>query len=69
MGKRALVATVLLAGVVAAQDGAAWKLPDAGPYVFWATYPEPLPATPETGFGALRPKLERYFDEHIVVNR
>ncbi len=33
MGKRALVATVLLAGVVAAQDGAAWKLPAAGPEV------------------------------------
>ncbi|MCZ6572997.1 MAG: hypothetical protein O7C98_07495 [Planctomycetota bacterium] len=42
---------------------------DVVAYVFWATYPEPLPATPEACFGALRPKLERYFDEHIVVNR
>lgn len=33
MGKRALAATVLLVGVVAAQDGAAWKLPAAGPEV------------------------------------
>ena len=42
---------------------------DFVPYVFWAVYPAPLPAVPEAGFGALRPRLERYFDEHIVVNR
>ena len=33
MSRPVLVVTMLLAGVVAAQDGAAWKLPDAGPEI------------------------------------
>jgi hypothetical protein len=39
------------------------------PFSFFAAYPEPLSATPEKGFELLRPRLEKYFDEKIVVKR
>lgn len=39
------------------------------PFTFFAVYPEPVPATPEPGFDALRPRLEKYFDEKVLVRR
>jgi len=37
------------------------------PFAFFALYTRPLPARPERDFDTLKPLLERYFDEHIVV--
>ena len=39
------------------------------PFAFFAAYPEPLTATPERDFDLLRPRLEKYFDEKIVVKQ
>lgn len=39
------------------------------PFAFFAAYPEPLTATPEKDFDLLRPRLEKYFDEKILVKR
>lgn len=39
------------------------------PFTFFAAYPEPLTATPEREFDLLRPRLEKYFDEKIVVKK
>ncbi len=39
------------------------------PFVFFAMYPEPTPAEPEKDFDVLRPVLEKYFDEKILVKR
>lgn len=38
-------------------------------FTFFAVYPEPLTTTAEAGFDRLRPRLEKYFDEKIVVRR
>lgn len=45
---------------------------DAGtlvPFAFFAMYPEPVPAEPEKDFDLLRPRLEKYFDEKILVKK
>ncbi|MHC4669173.1 MAG: tetratricopeptide repeat protein [Planctomycetota bacterium] len=39
------------------------------PFVFFALYPEPVPAKAEPGFERLKPQLERYFDTHICKKR
>ncbi len=39
------------------------------PFVFFALYPEPLPAEPERDFEVLRPRLQKYFDERILVRK
>ncbi len=39
------------------------------PFTFFAVYTEPVPAAPEKGFDSLRPRLEKYFDEKILVKR
>jgi hypothetical protein len=38
-------------------------------FTFFAVYPEPLTTTLEPGLDRLRPRLEKYFDEKIVVRR
>ena len=38
-------------------------------FTFFAVWPEPLSAKSEPGLDALRPRLEKYFDEKIVVRR
>jgi tetratricopeptide (TPR) repeat protein len=39
------------------------------PFTFFAVYTEPVPAAPEKDFDKLRPRLEKYFDEKILVKR
>jgi hypothetical protein len=39
------------------------------PFVYFAMYTEPLPAEPEREFELLRPSLEKYFDERILVRK
>ena len=78
MGKRALAATVLLVGVVAAQDGAAWKLPAAGPEVLLKlklskrTYilgPESRAPKEADGPERIQPKRESYDQGLLKVAR
>jgi len=45
------------------------KAKTLAPFAFFAAYPEALTATPEKGFETLRPRLEKYFDEKILVKR
>jgi tetratricopeptide (TPR) repeat protein len=45
-------------------EKAAGTLP---PFTFFAAYPQPVPAAPESGFDTLLPRLVKYFDEKIVV--
>ena len=39
------------------------------PFTYFAVYPEAVPALPEPGFDALLPRLERYFDQKVLVRR
>lgn len=39
------------------------------PFAFFAAYPEALGASPEKDFELLRPRLQKYFDEKIVVRK
>jgi hypothetical protein len=45
------------------------KAKTLAPFAFFAAYPEPLPAASEKEFDLLRPRLEKYFDEKIVVRK
>ena len=54
--------TVELARLVAEQ-----KAGTLVPFAFFALYTEPVADPPERDFEALRPRLVRYFDEHILV--
>ena len=39
------------------------------PFVFFAMYADPVPAEPEKDFAVLRPRLEKHFDEKILVKK
>jgi tetratricopeptide (TPR) repeat protein len=39
------------------------------PFAFFACYADPLAAAPERDFDALRPRLEKWFDEKVLVRK